>query len=55
MSNITELKIKLMGLLKRREIVLFLIFFFVVSLSFGLGYLYAADQGVSPIIIEKNC
>ncbi|MDO8443014.1 MAG: hypothetical protein Q7S81_02030 [bacterium] len=40
---------------KKREIVLFLIFFFIASLSFGLGYLYAKDQGVAPIIIEKKC
>jgi len=40
---------------KKREIILFLIFFFIVSLSFGLGYLYAEDQSVAPIIIEKKC
>jgi len=55
MSNIAEIKIKISGFLKRREALLFLIFFFIVSLSFGLGYLYAKDQGVAPIIIEKNC
>lgn len=55
MSNITELKIKIIEMLKRREILLFFIFFFIASLSFGLGYLYAKDQGVAPIVIEKNC
>lgn len=54
-SNITELKIKIIGLLKKREIVLFLIFFFIASLSFGLGYLYAKDHNVAPIVIEKKC
>lgn len=55
MSNITELKIKALDLLKKREVALFVIFFFVSTLSFGLGYLYATDQNVAPIIIEKNC
>jgi len=55
MSNITEIKIKILSFLKKREVLLFLIFFFIVSLSFGLGYLYAKDQGVAPIIIEKKC
>ncbi len=55
MLNITELKIKIIELLKRREVVLFIIFFFISTLSFGLGYLYAIDQSVAPIIIEKNC
>ncbi|MHB9019349.1 MAG: hypothetical protein ACYC3G_00525 [Minisyncoccota bacterium] len=55
MLNITELKNKIIELLKRRELALFLIFFFVSALSFGLGYLYAMDQSVAPIIIEKKC
>jgi len=48
-------KIKTFLSAKKREIILFLIFFFITSLSFGLGYLYAKDQGVVPIIIEKKC
>lgn len=55
MSNITELKIKASDLLKRREVALFIIFFFISTLSFSLGYLYAIDQSVAPIVIEKNC
>jgi len=58
MSNIlNELILKFRTILseKKREIILVLIFFFIASLSFGLGYLYAADHNVSPIIIEKNC
>jgi len=55
MSNITEIKIKIIGFLKKREVLLFFIFFFIVSLSFGLGYLYAQDQSVAPIVIEKKC
>jgi len=53
--KIIELKAKILDFLKKREVALFVIFFFVVSLSFGLGYLYAKDQGVVPIVIEKNC
>lgn len=58
MSNILNeliLKIKAFFSGKKREIILFLIFFFTASLSFGLGYLYALDSNVAPIIIEKNC
>lgn len=55
MSNITELKIKIIELLKKREVALFIIFFFVSTLSFGLGYLYATDQNVAPIVIQKTC
>ena len=54
-TKLEELMGKMVGFLKRREVVLFFIFFIVVSLSFGLGYLYAEDQNVAPIIIEKNC
>jgi hypothetical protein len=50
-----NIKFKIIEFLKKREVVLFFIFFVVVSLSFGLGYLYAKDQNVAPIIIEKNC
>ncbi len=50
-----NIKFKIIEFLKRREVVLFFIFFVIVSLSFGLGYLYAKDQNVAPIIIEKNC
>ncbi len=50
-----NIKFKITEFLKRREVVLFFIFFVIVSLSFGLGYLYAKDQNVAPIIIEKNC
>jgi hypothetical protein len=47
--------IKAVLLAKKREIILFLIFFLISSLSFGLGYLYAKDQNVAPIVIEKKC
>jgi len=40
---------------KKREISLFLLFFLISSLSFGIGFLYAKDQNVAPIIIEKKC
>jgi hypothetical protein len=40
---------------KKREIILFLLFFLISSLSFGMGYLYAKDQNIAPIIIQKNC
>ena len=50
---ITGLKVALSA--KQREIVLFLIFFLITSLSFGLGYLYAIDKNVAPIVIEKKC
>jgi len=39
--------------LKKREIMLFLLLFLVISLSFGLGYLLAKQNNVAPIIIEK--
>jgi preprotein translocase subunit SecG len=52
-SNITGLKIKVSNFLKRREVVLFLLFFIVSSLSFGLGYLYSNDQNLAPIIIQN--
>ncbi len=56
MSNkLKELAVKISEFLKKREVILFGIFFVITSLSFGLGYLYAKDQGVAPIIIEKNC
>jgi len=38
----------------RREFILFLILFLISSLSFGLGYLYAKDTNIAPIIIEKG-
>ena len=39
--------------LKKREIILFLLLFLIVSLSFGLGYLLAKQNNIAPIIIEK--
>ncbi|MDP3729805.1 MAG: hypothetical protein Q8R26_03635 [bacterium] len=39
--------------LKRREVILFVIFFVVGTLSFGLGYLYAKDINKTPIVIQK--
>lgn len=36
-----------------REIVLFLVLFFIASLSFGLGYLFAQETNRAPIVIEK--
>ena len=37
----------------RREIVFFLVIFFVATLSFGLGYLSNRELNHAPIIIEK--
>jgi len=48
-------RIRAASLEKKREISLFLLFFLISSLSFGLGFLYAKDQNVAPIIIEKKC
>lgn len=39
--------------LKKREIILFLLLFLTASLSFGLGYLFAEQNNIAPIIIEK--
>ena len=38
----------------RREIVIFVLFFLISSISFGLGYLVASETNRAPIIIEKN-
>lgn len=43
-----------MSILKKREVILFLLLFLISSLSFGLGYLLAEKDNVAPIIIEKN-
>lgn len=40
--------------LKKREIIIFLLLFLIISLSFGLGYLFAKKENVAPIIIEKT-
>lgn len=48
-------RIKAVLAAKKREISLFLLFFLISSLSFGIGFLYAEDQNVAPIIIEKKC
>jgi len=39
--------------LHKREIILFVLIFFVSTISFGLGYLYANQTNRAPIIIEK--
>jgi hypothetical protein len=52
MSTIIS-KIKNILIAKKREVILFLIFFLISSLSFGLGYLYAKDHNIAPIIIQK--
>jgi len=39
--------------LLKREIILFLLLFFIISLSFGLGYLLAGQKNIAPIIIQK--
>ncbi|MBU4348171.1 hypothetical protein KJ671_01530 [Patescibacteria group bacterium] len=55
MSNFfTRISFKVSIFLRRREVILFLIFFLISSLSFGLGYLFAKDQNIAPIIIERN-
>ncbi len=38
----------------RRDIVIFVLFFLISSISFGLGYLMAYQGARTPIIIEKN-
>jgi len=40
--------------LQDRRMILFLLLFILVSLSFGLGYLLAKEENVAPIIIEKG-
>ncbi|MBI4991874.1 MAG: hypothetical protein HZB99_01535 [Candidatus Harrisonbacteria bacterium] len=50
MSNMSNWADKL----KKREVILFLILFLISSLSFGLGYLLAKQEGAAPIIIEKQ-
>lgn len=56
MSNkLAEIKDRAMIFLRKREVILFLIFFVISSLSFGLGYMYAKDSNIAPIIIEKKC
>ena len=38
----------------KREVIWFVIIFFVSTISFGLGYLAGRDLNHPPIIIEKN-
>jgi len=38
----------------KRDITLFVLLFLVSSISFALGYLYAKESIITPIIIEKN-
>ncbi len=38
----------------KKEIVLFFLLFLIISLSFGLGYLFALQSKTAPIIIEKH-
>lgn len=38
----------------RREVVLFILFFLVGTISFALGYLTAGQIIRTPIVIEKN-
>ncbi len=47
--SIRELLIKY-----KREIVIFVLFFLISTISFGLGYLAAGQANRAPIIIEKN-
>jgi len=54
-TKFKELVGKIIAFLKKREVILFLIFFLISSLAFGLGYLYAKDHNIAPIVIEKNC
>lgn len=37
----------------KRAILLVLLLFLIISLSFGLGYLLARESNRAPIIIEK--
>jgi len=37
----------------KRHILLILLLFLIISLSFGLGYLLARETNRAPIIIEK--
>jgi|GEM_PF-3566112 len=56
MSNkLFEFVMKIISFFKKREVIMFFIFFVITTLSFGLGYLYAKDESVAPIIIEKKC
>ncbi|TSC88820.1 MAG: hypothetical protein G01um10143_717 [Parcubacteria group bacterium Gr01-1014_3] len=38
----------------KREIVIFVLFFLISTISFGLGYMVASETNRAPIIIEKN-
>ena len=39
---------------RRRDIVLFALFFLVSTISFSLGYVVAGEGQHAPIIIQKN-
>lgn len=38
---------------RRKEVVIFVLFFLISTMSFALGYLAAGQSSRSPIIIEK--
>lgn len=46
-------KIKLFLIDRRREVVIFILFFLVSTISFSLGYVLAGNNGQAKIVIEK--
>jgi hypothetical protein len=46
-------KVKLLLNDRRKEVVIFILFFLVSTISFSLGYLFAGEKGPASIIIEK--
>ena len=47
-------KIKLWFDSHKREVIIFVLFFLVSTISFALGYLAANRREHAPIIIQKN-
>lgn len=37
----------------RRQVILFICFFLLSTISFALGYLFARETEVAPIVIER--
>jgi len=53
--SIVSIKLKLVDWFKKNSWIMpFFIFILLLTLSFGLGYLFAGQANPAPIIIEKN-
>lgn len=46
-------KVKLLLNDRRKEVVIFILFFLISTISFSLGYILSGNQGTANIIIEK--